>query len=103
MIMGRNFTLFQKAQIINAIILSKVWYTAHTFPLPKKYSKLINKELFPFLWNSKYNPVQRDVIYQSRSSGGLGLFNVFHKAQSIMTSTFLIHFLESSENANLMK
>ena len=72
--MGRNFTIFQKAILINVVILSQVWYTAHTYPLSNKYCKLINKELFPFIWNSKYDPIQLDVIYQSRSSGGAGSF-----------------------------
>ena len=89
--------------IINAVIRSKVWYIAHTFPPTKKYCKLINKELFPFIWSSKYNPIQQDVIYQSRLNGGLGLFNVYHKAQRIMTATFLKQFLESNEHANLLK
>ena len=40
---SRCFTIFQRALIINTIILSKVWYIAHTYPLPSKHSKLINK------------------------------------------------------------
>ena len=35
MLTGRKFTTFQKAAVINVAILSKVWYIAHTYPLPK--------------------------------------------------------------------
>ena len=86
---ARHLTLYQRANIINSLILSKVWYNAHTYPLPKKYSKLINKEIFEYLWISKLNPIKRDVLYQSKTSGGLGIFNVLVKSQSIIASTFL--------------
>ena len=78
-------------------------YSSYFSTNKNKKSKLINKELFPFIWISKYNPIHQDVIYQSRLNGGLGLLNVYHKAQSIMTATFLKQFLESNENANLLK
>ena len=95
---GRSFTLFQRAIVINTIILSKVWYTAHTYPLIAKYSKLINKEIFRYLWLSNLNPVKRDVLYQSKLKGGLAISNVSNKCQSIFVSTFLNHFLNSGEN-----
>ena len=103
MLKGRNLTLFQRAIIINAKILSKVWYIAHTYPLPVKYSKLINKEIFGYLWLSKLNPIKRDVVYQSKLKGGLEIYNVFYKCQSIFTSTFLKHFLYSEENESMIK
>ena len=103
MLSSRYFTIFQRATLINAIVLSKVWYTAHTDPLPNKYSKLISKEIFEFLWKSKYNPIKRDIVYQSKCNGGLGVLNVFYKAQSILISTFLKQFLESPENHSIIK
>ena len=63
--------------MINTVLLSKVWYTAHTYPLPIKYAKLISKEIFQFLWQSKYNPI-REVLYQSKGEADLGIFNVFY-------------------------
>ena len=103
MLSSRSLTIFQRVIIINALILSKVWYTAHTYPLPLKYSKLINKEIFTFLWLSKYNPIKREVLYQDKSSGGLGLLNVYSKSQSIFISTFIKQFLSSNEDETLLK
>ena len=80
-----------------------MWYIAHTYPLPNKYSKLINKELFPFIWKSKYNPIKREVVHQCKYNGGLGLLNVYYKAQSILISTFLQQFLNSLENDSIIK
>ena len=100
---GRRLTLYQRAIVINSLILSKVWYTAHTYPMPAKFSKLIQKEIFEYLWQSKANPIKREVVYQSKTKGGLGIFNVFLKTQCILTSTFLKHFLVSKENDSFLK
>ena len=87
-------TLYQRAIIINSLVLSKVWYSSHTYPLPKKYSNQILKEkIFEYLWQSKLNPIKREVVYQSKTNGGLDILNVYLKAKSILTSTFLNHFL----------
>ena len=94
----RSFTIFQRAVLINIVSLSKVWYTAHTYPLAIKYAKLITKEIFHFQWQSNYNPIKREVLYQSKDEGGLGIFNVFYKLHGIFVSTFLKHFLNSEEN-----
>ena len=100
---GRHFTLHQRAIIVNTLILSKVWYVAHTYPLPKRYANLISKEVFEFLWKSKLNPIKRDVVYQEKNKGGLGVFNVLLKSQCIIASTFLKHFLDSQENDSFLK
>ena len=84
----RNFTIFQRAVLINISILSKVWYTAHTYPLTMKYAKLISKEFFQFLWQSNYNPIKREVLYQSKDDGGLGIFNVFLSHKEFLQQRF---------------
>ena len=100
---ARRLTLYQRAIVINSFLLSKVWYIAHTYPLPKKYSDSITTEIFKYLWQSKSNPIKRDVVYQIKSKGGLGIFNVFLKAKCILTSTFLKQFLSSQENDSFLK
>ena len=89
--------------VIHSFLLSKLWYIAYTYPLPKTYYNLITKEIFEYLWQSKLNPIKRDVVYQSKSKGGLGIFNVFLKAKCILTSTFLKQFLFSQENDSFLK
>ena len=99
----RHLTLYQRASVINSLVLARVWYNAHTYPLPTKYSKLIHKEIFEYLWQSKGNPIKRDVIHQDTINGGLGIYNVLIKSECILTSTFLKHFLRSEENDSLIK
>ena len=98
-----RLTLYQRATVINSLVLARVWYNAHTYPLPIKYSKLIHKEIFEYLWQSKSNPIKRDVVHQETINGGLGICNILIKSECILTSTFLKHFLVSEENGSLIK
>ena len=103
MITGRNLNLYQKVIIINSLISSKIWYTAHTYPLPMKYSILINQEICKFIWNNKrVNRVKRKVICKEKNQGGLGLLDIYHKARSIFVNTTIKNFLYAKEN-NIMK
>ena len=103
MITGRNLNLYQKVIIINSLISSKIWYTAHTYPLPMKYSILINQEICKFIWNNKkVNRVKREVICKEKNQGGLGLLDIYHKARSIFVNTTIKNFLYAKEN-NIMK
>ena len=49
------------------------------------------------------NPVKRGAIYQSKSKGGLGIFDVYFKAKCILTSTFLKQFLDAQEKKSFLK
>ena len=40
---NRKLTMYQKAIITNSILLSKLWYIAHIYPLPESVAKKINK------------------------------------------------------------
>ena len=51
MLMGRYLSIYQKVVIVNSMIASKLWYVSHVYPLPLEYSKLINKEIFKYIWN----------------------------------------------------
>ena len=63
LMVNRGFTLYQKAALVNSLISSKLWYIAHVYPLPYKYTILINREIFYFVWGSyHYNPIKRDSV-----------------------------------------
>ena len=87
MLEQRNLTIYQKGIIINASILSKVWYIAHTFPLSKHDALAINSSVFKFLWHGMYQPIRRTTLCLPKSKGGLGIFDVYHKALSILCCT----------------
>ena len=99
MMLGRNLNIYQKAIIINSLISSKLWYTAHIYPFPIEYSEMINTEIFKFIWNNNSNPIKRKVLNKAKDKGGLGLLNIFHKANSIFLSTTIKLFLMSTDNS----
>ena len=101
-IKSRYFTLYQKAALVNSLISSKIWYTAHTYPLPISYAKLINDVIFRFIWNSGANHIKRDVLCSPKLNGGIGLFNITLKAKAILTATSL-KMLLNSENESLIR
>ena len=94
----RNLNLYQKAVLVNSLLSSKIWYASHIYPFPIQYSKVIDTEIFQFIWNSKSNPVKREVLNRDKDSGGIGLINMFYKAKSIFLNTTLRLFLNSDGN-----
>ena len=100
---SRYLTIYQRAIIVNSVISSKLWFTSHIYPLPVQYSKIINKEIFKFLWNHyNYNPIKRDTLYKSKHEGGIGMNNIDYKAKSIFVFTLIKLFLKCDEES-LMK
>ena len=99
----RKCNLYQRAIIINSLVLSKAWYTSHTYPLSYDHAKCIERIIFPYIWNSKSNPLKRDVMYNNKEDGGIKLINVFFKAKSIYVKSLLRWFLFSGENDSLVK
>ena len=99
LIKNRYFTLNQKAALVNSLISSKIWYTAHTYPLPVTYSKLINDVIYRFIWNSGANHIKRDTLCSPKLNGGIGLINIALKAKAILTATSLKILLNSEEDS----
>ena len=100
---NRYLNIFQRAIVINAVISSKIWFTAHIYPLPLKYAIMINKEIFKFIWNHyNTNPIKREILNRGKCQGGIGLLNIFYKAKSIFVNTLIKLFLKYNENT-LMK
>ena len=95
---NRFFTMYQKAALVNCLIASKLWYISHIYPLPLKFSTMINKEIFHFIWGSYANPIKRDLLYNKKSNGGIGLLNIHQKSKSILVSTVIRNFLLSEKD-----
>ena len=60
-------------------------------------SKLINKEMFGFIWKYNYDPIKRDVLCNSKVNGGIGVIDIYIKAKSIFTATVIKNFVESKD------
>ena len=99
---NRYLNIYQRAIIINSIISSKLWFTSHVYPLPVKYSTLINKEIYRFIWNNyNVNPIKREILNRGKQQGGIGLINICYKAKSIFVGTIIKMFQKYGENTLL--
>jgi hypothetical protein len=80
----RRLSFTGKANIINILACSKLWYVASAALLPKYYVKLINFAIFKFFWGAGSEPVARKTLYLCKNNGGFNLVNVECKAQSLL-------------------
>ncbi|CAL4097882.1 unnamed protein product, partial [Meganyctiphanes norvegica] len=102
LIRNNYYTLYQKSNIVNSLLLSKLWYAAHVYPLPVKYSKQINTEISSFIWKPRYNPISKAVLYNPKVKGGIALIDNFLKAKSIFAAT-IIKLFRQTDNEDIMK
>ena len=88
-IQSTQLTMYQKSTIINCVINAKLWYVAHIYPLSIRLANKIKRLIFHYLWGKKYEPIKRTTLSLPKYEGGLGIIDIFFKAQSILTSSFI--------------
>jgi len=72
----RTLSLASKRTLLNATVLSKLWYLAALFPIPPNALKTLNKTVFSFLWDYQSpEPLKRDTLFHPCAVGGLGLLH----------------------------
>ena len=86
---GRLLSVYGKANLINLMVLSKLWYVGSVMPIPNHYIKLIEKRMFDFLWSSKNEPVSRKTMFLPKAEGGVGLVNIKMKIFSMLLRNIL--------------
>ena len=84
-------------------MMSKIWYSAHIYPLTEQFAKQINKIIFQYIWGGRYEPIKRNIVFRTKSEGGLGIINCFLKAKTLLVNTSLKCYTTSDYNNSLMK
>ena len=102
MLLNRRLTLQQRVTYANACILSKMWYTAHIYPLTEKHTKEVNTILFKYIWGGRYEPIRRATVHRPIKEGGLAIVNCLHKASTVMVSTFIKCYVHDEYRNSLM-
>lgn len=69
----RELTLRGKVLVLNALMLSKMWYVLSVTPMPRWISKRIKAVVLKFLWDSKPSKIAYETIIGDVKDGGLGL------------------------------
>ena len=102
LIRNNFYTINQKSCIVNSLLLSKIWYVAHVYPLPVKFSDQIDTLVSDFIWKPRYHPISKVVLQNPRSKGGIGLLDHLIKARCIFAATVMKLFINSS-NSDIIK
>lgn len=91
---ARSLNLIQKVILINTFVSSKLWYTASTLPLPKKFETQILKEYRNFLWIGGKTPIPLETLFLPKTRGGLNLHSPGLKAVSLLVNRILQHLYD---------
>ena len=69
--LGRNLTLYGRAQIIKTFVTSQFLYAASVIHTPREVINDINKLIFSFIWRNKKDKLKRTVLINKYEVGGL--------------------------------
>ena len=83
----RRLTPIGKITIIKSLLISQFNHLFISLPSPnEKYIKMINTELYNFLWNSKVDKIKRDIVVKEYINGGLQMVNLVAYINSLKLS-----------------
>ena len=79
----RSLSYGGRALVINALVLSRVWYVASLIHVPRWIGVELNYLVFKFFWGGKRDLVGRRVVVQLRSLGGFAVVDFFSKVSAL--------------------
>ena len=79
----RSLSYGGRALVINALVLSRVWYVASLIHVPRWVGVELNSLVFKFFWAGKRDLVARRVVVQPRSLGGFAVVDFFSKVSAL--------------------
>ena len=86
----RHLSLKGKTTIINTVLLSKLWFVANLFPIPRNIQKEIDTLIFDYMWKDYHaEPISRETLYLPKNQGGLGLLNGMRQSLALRQKYFL--------------
>ncbi|MCP3679355.1 MAG: hypothetical protein GY782_03445 [Gammaproteobacteria bacterium] len=76
----------ERVLVLVTLILSKIWYRAQIIPMPDRWVKLFEREIYRFLWRGwiRTHPVKRDVVSLPKLRGGLGFTSLKLKTNALL-------------------
>lgn len=80
---GTRLSLIERVVACKTFLLSKVWFIANFLNFTEKNIKRLNSMIFGFIWNNKSELIKRNTLIMSYNEGGLEMFNIKAKLQTI--------------------
>ena len=81
--LSRDLTLYGKSLLAKTLGVSQLVYAASLLSVPNAVTKIVQTELFSFLWKNKKDKIKRAVIYQPLAEGGLNFINFATMVKSL--------------------
>ena len=85
---ARSLSYSGRATALNALALSKVWYTASLVPMPQPVLTELTSLSFNFFWAGKKDLVARRVLFHPCDSGGFSVVSIAFKIHSLLVQWF---------------
>ena len=79
----RQLSLKGKAEIVNTLALSTLWYTGTIIKPLKQDLKQIRSLIFRFIWGGGMEQIKRHTLYLPIRKGGLGIQNPMRQMQAM--------------------
>lgn len=88
-----SLNMLERIVVCKTFILSKLWFLANFAAPSKQFLKDLNKQIHSFIWNSSKETIKRDTIILPYEEGGMNMFCVEAKLQTILVRQFfyLLH------------
>ena len=80
----RNLSMRGRAVMCNVMATSKLTYVGQFLHLPEQFLKLINSELFRFIYGRQHESIKRETLYGDPSVGGIGLVCIKLKLRAFL-------------------
>ena len=80
----RLTNLSERIFVINVFAMSKLWYIAQIFPIPKEIVKYIRKIVNRFIWQGRLEKIAMDELYSPIDQGGLALICLEMKCDALL-------------------
>ena len=81
--LSRDLTLYGKSLLAKTLGVSQLVYAASLLSVPNVVIKIVQTQLFSFLWKNKKDKIKRAVIYQPLVEGGLNFINFDRMVKSL--------------------
>lgn len=79
----RSTNLIEKIRILDTYILSKAYYIAQVFPIPKMQARKIMQLQSRYVWENRIFRLNHSITTKSRQVGGLELTDISRKATAL--------------------
>lgn len=81
--LSRDLTLYGKSLLAKSLGVSQLVYAASLLSVPNAVIKIVQTQLFSFLWKNKKDKIKRAVVYQLPAQGGLNFINFATMVKSL--------------------